>query len=222
MRTLSCILLVAVACGIALAQVPDLAVTISADRRTGVVTNTYTRMASEYWLAATHAEGAGQARSRILIDSVGAGEPGLAPGASRTLSLPPNVLSAQVDAVIYEDGTSAGDPVAIQYLLALRQQEFEDIPKIQAALAELTTADPASVARVIADFREQARVRAASMPNLGKSYPKLDRCYSREAYLLNWALTHEKSLPQFAKSQSDVLGQIWGRLRHSQPPLSPG
>ncbi|MGH9541953.1 MAG: hypothetical protein ACRD2H_08730 [Terriglobales bacterium] len=217
-------------------------------------------MASEYLLAAPHAEGAGQARSADLIDSVGAGEPGLAPGASRTLSLPPNVLSARVDAVIYEDGTSAGDPVEIQYLLALRQQEFEDIPKIQAALAELTTEDPASVTPVaatwrgpnrggppspaveagpqprptgaasrksaalalIADFREQARLRAASMPNLGKRYPKLDRCYSWEAYLLGWALTHKKSIPQFAKSESDVSGQIWGRLRHSQPPLSPG
>lgn len=221
MRILSSVLLVAVVCGIALAQAPDLAVTISADRRTGVVTNNYTRMASEYLLAALHAQGAGQARSADLIDSVGAGEPGLAPGASRTLPLPPNVLSARVDAVIYEDGTSAGDPVEIQYLLDLRQQEFEDIPKIQAALAELTTEDPASVTRVIADFREQARLRAASMPNLGR-YPKLDRCYSWEAYLLGWALTHKKSIPQFAKSQSDVLGQIWARLRHSQPPLSPG
>jgi len=139
-----------------------------------VVTNPYSEAATAFVLSMTSPDRPlpnGFPLARHFEDSVpgSGGRPlGIAAGGTKTIALGGvrfTNVKYRIDAVIYADGSSAGDPALVNHILQVRRAGLGDIGMALAALARAQT-DPSlagDLPAMVEKFREQAKTHASQM-----------------------------------------------------------
>lgn len=180
------------------------------------VSNSYGQAATAFILGMTSPERPlpkGFPLARHFEDAVpgSGGRPlGIAAGSSKVIRLGSSrfkQVAYRVEAVVYADGSSAGNPAEVQQILKIRRAELDDIravlPKLQQAQADPSLiADAPGLAQ---EFRRraQAHEKAFSADNAGMHIHAGDYVCS----LISANI--ERRLPR---------GYGWGtRFRHSRP-----
>lgn len=144
-----------------------------------VVTNPYSEAATAFVLSMTSPDRPlpnGFPLTRHFEDSVpgSGGRPlGIAAGGTKTIALGgvrfKNVVY-RIEAVIYADGSSAGDPALVNHILQVRRAALADIGAALSALGKAQT-DPSlkdDVPGIVDRFREQARAHANQLSSGGQ------------------------------------------------------
>ncbi|HUX67359.1 MAG TPA: hypothetical protein VMV31_07710 [Terriglobales bacterium] len=159
--------------GFSLGQAPVLAVSsaVTAGLRWGVtVTNTYSAPVTAFAIEAGRKGDYGVIGHRILWrDLVLSGaklEIGLPPGASTFVTLGaggPGGIAVRNTAVIYADGTTAGDPAIIAHFLHARQQFLAELPPTIALLRAASNDPGASRASLAGEFEKRQSAGAAAL-----------------------------------------------------------
>jgi hypothetical protein len=138
------------------------------------VKNLYNQPATAFVLSMTSPERAlpgGLPLARETEDAIpgrGGTQLGIAAGASKTVRLGGRRFTSvayQIEAVIYADGRSAGQPSVVARLLQVRRAELDDINAVLPAL-QRAQADPqlaADIPGVVQEFRARADAHAKSL-----------------------------------------------------------